>query len=345
MEFSLIYITVLLISLIASVFVVLTNIRDSSKSIAKLDFRVISMQLIILLAWIIILAKALKAQTPEEAVINIAVFVFSLVIGVLVIQSVIKENKAAEITTKLIQSLSLYNRRLRNLDKQKTDFVSSASHQLRSPNSAIIGYSSMLLEGDYGKLEENQKEIIKKIFDSSNNLNNIINELLDTSRIEQKRMKYEVVDFDLIDVVEEIVSIYKDLAKKKGLNFVEGFDTNYSIMIKGDKEKIRQVITNLLDNAIKYTEKGEVKISIKKENNRALIEINDTGIGISKDDVNKIFNKFVRAENAEDLNVSGSGLGLFIAKEITLANNGDIWAESDGEGKGSKFCVEFATIS
>lgn len=344
MEFNLIYITVLLISLIASVFVVITNIHDSKKSLSQINFRVLSIQLIILLTWIIILARALKATSAEEAIINAAVFVFSLVIGVLVIQSVIKESKASEITVKLIQNLSLYNRRLRNLDKQKTDFISTASHQLRSPTAAILGYTSMLLENDYGKLNEKQLEIVKIIFESSSNLNNIINELLDTTRLEQNRMKYSVTKFDLVDVLEEIDLIYRNLAERRGLKFIEDFSHDYSVFIKGDQEKIKQAITNLLDNAIKYTKEGSITVNIKKVENKVLICVKDTGIGIRKDELNGIFNKFVRASNAESMNVSGSGLGLFIAREIVLSNRGKIWVESEGQDKGSKFCIEFDVV-
>lgn len=344
MEFSLIYITVLLISLIASVFVVLTNVSDAQKSITKIDFRVLSIQLIILLAWIIILAKALQATTPEEAVLNVAVFVFSLVIGVLVIKSVIKENKAAEITTKLIKSLSIYNRRLRKLDQQKTDFVSTASHQLRSPTSAIIGYSSMLIDGDFGTLDEKQRGAIKNIFDASKNLNNIINELLDTTRIEQDRMQYKISEFDLIDEIEEVSGILKNMATRKNLKFIEDYNSDYAIKIKGDKEKIKQSIMNLVDNAIKYTDEGSITIHASQKDGKVLVTVEDTGIGIKPDELKGIFNKFVRASNAEDTEVMGSGLGLFIAREIIVSNGGKIWVESEGQGKGSKFFVEFATI-
>lgn len=345
MNFYFIYILVLLFSLIASVFVIITNIKDANKSISKLDFRILSIQLVILLTWIIVLSKALRADNLDEAIINGAVFVFSLVIGVLIIQSVIKENKASDLINKLIENLSVYNRKLIKLDKQKTDFVSQASHQLRSPNSVVLGYSSMLLENDFGKLTKKQKDVIKTIFDASANLNNVINELLDTARIEQDRMQYKIKDFDLIDVLEEVCNFYKDLAKRKDLEFIQDFDTNYSIQIRGDREKIKQVLMNIIDNALKYTEKGSIQIKACKKNDKVSICVSDTGIGIKKDEINEIFNKFSRAGNAENMNVSGNGLGLFIAKEIVLANKGKIWVESDGEGRGSKFFVEFATIS
>jgi len=341
MEFSFIYITVLFVSLLASIFVVVTNSKDSKKSLISLDFRIVAIQLIILLAWIIVLSKALKATNPEEAIINVTVFIFSLVIGILVIQSVVKENKASEITKKLVQSLSIYNRRLRSLDKQKTDFVSTASHQLRSPNSVILGYSSMLLEGDYGKISVKQRDVLQNIFNASANLNSIINDLLDTTRIEQGTIKFESEEFDIIDIIEEATQSFKDLAKKKSISFVEDFNPNYSIQIRGDKDKIKQVIMNLLDNSIKYTSKGTITVSVAKKEQKVHICVSDTGIGIREDELSGIFNKFSRASNAESINVLGSGLGLFIAREIVLANKGKIWVESDGQGKGSKFYVEF----
>jgi signal transduction histidine kinase len=344
MEFTIVYIVVLLLALIASVFVIVTNMRDAGKSLAQLDFRIVSFQLTILLAWIIILARALKADSLEDALINSAVFVFSLVIGVLVIQSVVRENRASELTSKLIRSLSIYNRRLRNLDKQKTDFISLASHQLRSPTSAITGYSSMLLEKDFGELSKDQKEIVKKIFDSGNNLSVIINDLLDTTRIEQNRMRYKFGEFDIVDVVEEICDIYNPLAVRKGLEFIQDFNGDYAIRILGDREKIKQAITNLVDNAIKYTKEGSIALSVSKTEDKVLICVKDTGIGIREDELRGMFNKFIRLSNAEDSNVMGSGLGLFISREIVVANKGEIWAESDGQGKGSKFCVEFKTL-
>lgn len=332
-------------ALIASVFVIITNLRDTSKSVIRLDFRIISTQLIILLAWILILSKALQAETIEQTFVSLAVFVFSIVIGVLFIQSVIKENKASKISSKLIKSFTTYTKRLQELDKEKTEFVSLASHQLRTPTSKITGYSSMLLGEDFGKLNKKQKEAIKIISDSAQNLNSIINELLDTTRIEQKTIKYEEKEFDLIDILENADENYRRIAESKGLKFETNFDKEYGITIKGDKEKIRQAIFNIIDNAIKYTEKGFVKISAKKDGDRAKISIEDSGIGIDSSEIHGLFNKFVRASNAKDLNVTGSGLGLFVSREIIVANGGEIKIESEGKGKGSNFVIEFSILS
>lgn len=344
MEFSLIYVTVLGVSLLGSLFVIITNLQDASKEVHRLDFRVVGMQLVVLLAWMITLSHALKAATPEETILNAAVFVFSIVIGVLAIQSIIKEQKASDLLQKLIKQMAYYNDQLEKLDEQKTEFVSIASHQLRSPASAITGYASMMLEKDYGELTEEQKEIVKIIFESSVKLNGIINELLDTTRLEQGKLQYKVSDFDLISVIEESVKQYKPLAEEKGLEIKQNFDTNYGATIKADKVKIGQAVSNIIENAIKYTKEGGIEISADKKDGRILISVKDTGIGISKKEQEEIFIKFSRAENAEDLNVVGSGLGLFIAKEIVVNNGGNIWVESDGIDKGSTFYIEFKLV-
>jgi len=241
-------------------------------------------------------------------------------------------------------SLTSYNKKLRDLDKQKTEFVGLASHQLRTPNSAIYGYTSMLLDGDFGEMNEDMRATVKKINKASSNLNIIINELLETGRIEEKSAKYEMKRFDIVDVLESLSTSLSVVADRKGLEFKEDFDRKRSIYIYGDQQKITQAISNLIDNAIKYTDGGYVKLSAHRGSNDVLISIKDSGIGISPKELDTIFEKFTRASNVQDLDVVGSGLGLFITKEIVIANKGKVWAESDGDKKGSTFKIEFPTV-
>jgi signal transduction histidine kinase len=220
-----------------------------------------------------------------------------------------------------------------------------SAHQLRGPNSIISGYASMLLDGDFGELTELQKTAIQHIFNSSTNLNNVINELLDTNRIDQKKMKYSEIEFDVAETIRESLCYYRGIAKKKRVKIIEDLNKTNSHIMKGDKEKIRQAFMNLLDNSFKYTNKGFIKITLNKENKKIIFTIEDTGIGIKKDEQCNLFNKFVRASNAEVHCVVGSGLGLYVVKEIVEANKGKIIAESDGENLGSKFTITFPAVA
>lgn len=237
------------------------------------------------------------------------------------------------------KDLAVSNDRLKELDQLKSEFLSFASHQIRSPLTAIGGYTSMLLEGDYGEMPEKIRDSVKVIDTSSQSLIKIVNEFLDISRIEQGRMKYEVVDFDAKNLTEEVVVELRPNVEKKGLTLEFSADAG-DYAVSSDMGKIKQVIGNVIDNSIKYTPHGSVKVHVERRADKILISITDTGIGISKEDIPKLFSKFTRAKDANKTNVSGTGLGLYVAKQMLEALHGKIWVESPGQGKGSTFFIE-----
>ncbi len=238
-------------------------------------------------------------------------------------------------------NLEVANDKLKDLDKLKTEFLSLASHQLRSPLTAIKGYSSMILDGDYGKVNNKVKEIMDRILESSGNLIIVVEDLLNVSKIESGGMQYQKINFDIAVVLNEVSRDLSVVANKKGLSLDFNKDINGNYITNGDKEKLRQVLINLIDNSIKYTKVGSINTFIKNTaKGTILISIQDTGIGF-KDKKSKdgLFSKFGRGEGAR-LNTTGSGLGLYLAKEIVKAHSGKIWVESEGENKGSTFYVE-----
>jgi signal transduction histidine kinase len=266
--------------------------------------------------------------------------------GYFLIKSVRKEISARERIETLADQLEHTNEKLRVLDQQKTQFVSLASHQLRAPLTAIKGYLSMILEGDYGPVEGETREMIERVETSANNLVTIVGDFLDVSRIEQGAMRYEWTDFDLKALVETVEHELKPGAENRGLVLSLEIEKDVEFKVHADMNKLKQVFTNLVDNSIKYTPKGEVKITLSRPKPTVVrFEIKDTGIGISEATLPKLFDKFVRAEGANDVNVIGTGLGLFVAKEMIKAHEGGkIWAESEGLGKGSRFVVELKGI-
>ncbi len=238
--------------------------------------------------------------------------------------------------------LATANVRLKELDQQKSEFVSLASHQLRSPLTAIRGYASNMLEGDYGALVPAQKEPIERIAASVQSLVIMVEDFLNVSRIEQGRMKFDFADFDLGKLVQDVIGEQKPTIEKKGLAISYSEEKGKKYPVSADMVKIKQVITNFLDNSVKYTPAGSIKVSIKKDDayKKITIVISDTGVGISATTLPKLFNKFTRANDANKTNVQGTGLGLYVAKQMIEAHKGRVWAESAGEGKGSSFFIE-----
>lgn len=235
------------------------------------------------------------------------------------------------------------NDKLKGLDKLKTEFVSLASHQLRSPLTAIKGYTSMLAEGDYGEITPQVKEIVERVMESSNNLSLVVEDLLNVTKIEQGGMKYDMAKFDFSELVTNTATDLSVTAENKGLKLISNINKDRKYFVNGDKEKLRQVLINLLDNSMKYTKDGQIEVSISDNKDKVILAIKDTGAGISKETIGTLFQKFARGDGAK-LNSSGSGLGLYLVREIMEAHKGRVWVESEGVGKGATFFVELDEV-
>lgn len=303
--------------------------------------KVIATELLVFTIWIIILIEALTRDSWGEGILEGTILLFVMVFGIFLIRSVRKEVSRREEFELLSKELGVANEKLKELDQMKTDFISIASHQLRTPLTAIKGYSSMILEGTYGDTSVKTKGAVDKIFQSAQRLIYIVNDLLDISRIEQGKFTLTLEDVKAADVLKDVVEELKPNAQKNNLDlsFVVAVD-DAEIKIKADFGKIRQVFSNLIDNAIKYTPSGFVKVEFKSDGNNALISISDSGVGMSDVTIKNLFQKFSRAKGIAKMHTDGSGLGLYVAKQIIDAHHGRVWAESDGENKGSQFYVE-----
>lgn len=268
--------------------------------------------------------------------------VLSTFVAYILIHSVRREIKQRQKLEELTQELASANERLKELDKLKSEFVSIASHQLRSPITAIRGYASLLLEGSYGTIPKKAEEALERIEKSSGLMAASIEDYLNVSRIESGNMKYNLSDFNLRDEVEHITDDLRSDATKSGLGLLFKTNLNSQGVIHADIGKTIQIVQNLINNSIKYTEKGSVTVLVRDDVKRKKIyvDIIDTGIGMSEKTIATIFEKFGRAENANSVNSSGTGLGLFVAKMMAEAMGGNISAHSEGDGKGSRFTLE-----
>ena len=232
------------------------------------------------------------------------------------------------------------NTRLRELDLVKSEFVSVAAHQLRTPLTVIRWTFHALLEKETGKLNSQQRRFLEDGLKSTMHLIDIINDLLTVARIEEGKFGFSFELHSLSATLKETCASYKKIALEKGVNFVVHMPPDSALPpLLLDKEKIAMVFDNLLDNAIRYTlPGGKVFLDISREKEKIKAEVRDTGIGIPKTQIGRLFSKFFRADNALYLQTTGNGLGLYTAKNIIERHGGTISVEST-EGKGSTFLV------
>ncbi len=306
-----------------------------------LNVKAIATEILIFVLLSITLVQIVLSQSTSQFVFNSILFCVFLLISIFLIKSVLTEVEQKERLQILSDELAIANNKLKDLDKLKTEFLSLASHQLRSPLTAIKGYTSMLLDGSFGAINDGQKEAVDRVFQSSNHLTKVVGDLLNVSKIEQGGMKYEMMPFDLAISAKELAQDLSITAEKKGLKLSFETDAHDPYTVNGDMEKIRQVLLNFIDNSIKYTKEGWIKVSVTNiPGNKIRFAVSDSGMGMTPETKSSLFQKFNRGEGGK-VNTGGSGLGLYLAKQIVEAHKGRVGVDSDGVGKGSTFFAEF----
>jgi signal transduction histidine kinase len=235
------------------------------------------------------------------------------------------------------QQLEVANAHLQQLDQAKSEFVSIASHQLRTPMTGIMGYLSMMTSGDFGKIAPEHQKILVSLLAESQRMIRLINQFLNVSKIEAGKFTYTKKPTQLLDLAKQEVQELLHVAKDKKLELLTEFTNDHLPETVADPDKIQDVMLNLIDNAIKYTASGSITVGLDMKGPDLHFYVRDTGIGISPNDAKELFNKFVRGSGIAQIHPDGSGLGLFIAKSIIDSHDGKIWVESAGEGTGSTF--------
>ncbi len=228
------------------------------------------------------------------------------------------------------------NEDLTALDKSKDEFISMASHQLRTPLTAIKGYLSMLIEGDAGNVRGEQKEFLEYAYDGTERMVGLIADLLNVSRLSAGRFVVDDQPTDLASIVASEVTRLRSHAESKHLNLHLVPLHGQLPKIEVDSDKTRQVVVNFIENAIYYTNKGSIYVSADCDDERLYFRVRDTGIGVPKAAQKRLFKKFYRAKNAQAVRADGTGLGLYLAQKVIESEGGTIIFES-AEGKGSTF--------
>ena len=300
-----------------------------------LEMKTITVEIIVTLLNIVAITEIFFSNNTVELVLRSLAFLAVFIFSVFLVRSVKVEIKRREEVTELAHSLEQANIRLQELDKQKTEFLSIASHQLRTPLSILKGYIELIKDGGYGKVGGRVVKVLNDMDENNEHLVKLVDEFLNITRIEQGRTKFELANTDLCSIIKGVVKELRDRAKQQGLKLM--YEECEPQRILCDGEKLRHVIFNFVDNAIKYSEKGVVEILLKAENGGVSLMVQDQGLGFEKNDEANFYQKFYRGDNVKGTNVNGTGLGLYVCRKFIEAHGGKVWAHSEGKGKGSEF--------
>ena len=234
------------------------------------------------------------------------------------------------------QELMEKTKELEMASQTKSEFLASMSHELRTPLNAVIGFSELMLDGIPGEINDDQRQCLDDILNSGKHLLNLINDVLDLSKLEAGRMEFKMENLQLADVVHEAVQTVKPLLveneHRMSINMGEG-----RVQVHADKTRLRQILLNLLSNAIKFTPPGgDLSVEAHREGDWCQISVLDNGIGIKKENQDRLFDAFTQINTSPERKREGTGLGLALTRQLVEASGGRIWAESE-HGNGSKF--------
>lgn len=326
-----------------------------------LNIKLIATQALVIALVILIGSELFFAENFTNKILIIFTLLITAGMGWALVRSVKEEVKRKEELQVMSDRLAVANDQMKKLDRAKNEFVSRASHDLRTPITGLKGYVSMLEEGSYGEVTPAQKETLRKTFTIAEGMLGFVEDLLNASKIESEGMSYDIGKWKIEDILEQLTETLYPKAKDLGL-YLDYKKPEVALPeLTIDGKRVKEAISNLVDNAIKYSKKGGVTVKLERgessnykpqvtsnpdekfttiEGPVARITISDTGIGIPKDEIPYLFAKFSRGKDTTRLNAAGTGLGLYICKGFIEGNGGKIWVESEGDGKGSKFIVE-----
>ena len=334
------------------------------------NVRLILVEIAVFLLNLFLFLNIFTSYAKMDFSLNVAVSVAVFVLSFLLLRGIYKDIDDREKIAVLARNMSIANDRLRTMEEQKTEFVSIASHQLRTPLTVIKGYASMILEGTFGATSPTVREAVENLYKSSEKIVALVEDLLTVSRIEQGRMALIFEKVNLVNFVQDVFSEMITETREAGIDIAFNAEGNKQFFVNIDPAKFKQVLRHVLDNAIKYTpEGGRIRVSISRENlsDKARIAISDTGIGMSPEQLKSIFESFnLKAEMNNPKSTEGNskdddnaeqeltrspivknntvGIGLYIAEEIIDAHNGNLRIESAGTGTGTTVIVDIPCV-
>lgn len=334
------------------------------------DLKLILVELAILLLNLFLFLNVFTSHGKTDLVLNASVSVAILVFSIFLVRGIYKDTRDRERIGELAYKMEVANEKLRMLEGQKTEFVSIASHQLRTPLTVIKGYASMVLEGTFGRISDEARDAMEKLYKSSERIVTLVEDLLIVSRIEQGIMMlvFEKVNFK--DFVQSVISETEEAASEAKIEISFTADEEKEFFVDIDEKKFKQAIKHILENAIKYTPvPGSVKINVTDDTltKKVRLTVSDTGVGMTSEQITAIFERFNLKENASEkeeykgghlvvtkeeedaaesemMEKRTPGIGLYIAQEIIEAHHGTIHIKSAGQGSGTTVVVELPRV-
>jgi len=233
------------------------------------------------------------------------------------------------------EELARANTQLKEMDRLKSEFLATMSHELRTPLNSIIGFTSIILQGIPGEINKEQRKQLSMVYSAARHLLSLINDILDLSRIESGKMEVSMERFKIQGVVSEVAESMSPMISQKDLRLITEIPDE-TLEIYSDRKKVLQILLNLTNNAVKFTEIGEVRIECKIEDDNLEVSVSDTGIGIKKENIDMLFDAFRQINGTAQRRYEGAGLGLYLCQKLVTLLGGRIWVESE-YGKGSRF--------
>lgn len=312
-----------------------------------LNIKVVGVEMFFYVLTMFLVVNLAMAPTPTHHVIGSMMLAGGLIAGLAMVRSVRREVQRREQLDELAKDLSEANQKLHDLDDLKSEFISVASHQLRTPVSVIKGYLSLIKDGAFGKVGGELKEKLEQIYDMNERLVHLINNLLNVSRIEKGTSQYWCSQVNILDVARRVITEMSFKAKGKDLALTMTDPEQPIPQVYVDPERVTEVMVNLIDNAIKYTHTGMIQVFVESqgEGNPVIVRVKDTGIGIDLEDRRHVFQKFYRPHRPAPEHKAGLslGLGLYICAEFLHSMGGDVWIEDTTPGKGTTVAFSLPT--
>lgn len=313
--------------LIFMVYIGILMVRFKTFNVGMIASQALVIALVILIA-----SQFTFIKSTTNLVLTSITLVLTGIIGLILIRSVKREIEQRK-------HIEMLARDLEKSNKQQVVLIHFITHQIKGFVTKSRNIFATLLDGDYGVIPETIKPMMEEGLRSDTKGVSTIQEILNAANIKSGKVAYTKEPFDLKVLVDEITTDLKGSADAKGLSLVVETGTE-PMMYPGDRAQLVNALKNLIDNSIKYTPKGEVNVSLAKEDKKIRFVVTDTGVGISTEDMAHLFTEGGHGKNSASINVESTGFGLYIVKNIIEAHEGRVWAESEGEGKGSRFIVE-----
>jgi len=309
---------------------------------SSFNINLIFAEIFILIILILLSFETMLSRNIAELIIRLIIFVSALLISYFLIRSIILETERKKEIQNLANQLENANKELKKLDQLKDDFLHIAVHEINTPIASILGYLSLILDEKIAKVDQKAENYLQRIYTSSKRLANVVTDFLNVVRIEGGRIKLNLVFTNLELLIKEVVEECENKAKEKNNKIIFKNLTGEQPKIEIDRDKIKEVLINLIDNAVKFTEEGVIEIELNKTENNIIISVKDNGKGIPSDKIKHIFDKFYQVETPYTRENRGTGLGLYIAKSIIELHDGEIQIESE-LGRGTKFVIFLPT--